>query len=1334
MASRSASLDSEHGRRLVLGVIWMVAVLVVAVPVYGDDWQVEADGDRDREIVERYRTMLEEDPSREMPLERLLGHVGRGQGLEDLIAVYRQRVDDRPEAVNLRLVLGHLKRSRGDYEEAYQHYDRAVELDRDEPTAWISRGRVRLQTGDRRGAMEDFEEGLERETDRQRRRELTRQLGELSFSQREFDRGKEFFERLIDADRRDEHLRMEYIQLLVQYRQLDEAIEQYQAVRPLVAGDPRRKATLLRDKADVYEMMGDHREAVATYEEARELVRSDSWLAREVRDRIVDVHRQAGRLDEFLDEYGDRWRRGTQEQRMAVADVYAEIGRLEEAMEQYQRLIQRGGAAVEPREKLIRVYERLGREEAIPDVYRELIAVVPGDESYGFELAEYYIRSGDREAARDVLDEIRRRFSGDSYVLFDLADQYAQWNFDEPARQVYETVLDRETDDDAVLVDVGDYYFDRGQRRRATEIWAKLPDSQLGRREGTRRWGQLLIERGLLDRGIDVYEELLDEEPDDERLLRSMARALERADRWHEALERWKRLVDETDSEQRRREARARIVELHDRTQELAARMRGWSETFDDEAADEEAIVEAGFYLAEARLHRGDFHGAGEVLTRLEERDELSDARRAIVLRILEQTHVRSGDYREAMETVERMVELRPDDRKELLDRQSDYALQLRADDEAIDYATRALEMNPDNPGAHRRLGDIHRDIGDLEAAVRHYRTVTDIDPRDHDTMLQLGRLLAEHGEDAEANDVLMEVVENATETQVVRDAGEAMLEDADRRDRLAALEARWAPLAFRMPIRQIHADLLFDLYDRMAGPLLLTAYHGGDTDRRQAADRLRELGGRATTLLVEQLRHDAVGPRARALRMIAEMEVAVADTQIGRMIEGEDDEGLRNAAIVTAARIGEEAVVEALTERLDDGSSAVRHLAIWALGFVDTDEARDSLRRVAADDADEMGAQLALLGLIGLEDAPPAEIVVDRLRALAADPAGIERRAAALTLAAAQQIVADGEKEQLRTPLVELARDRRDRVGTWAARVLGTFDDPEAAEVLWELALSDDPTRVRRGETGLVQMLDVAPPVERDWRRDLRFFDWSNGQFDAVPLLVASVRDWSEARPRPADDAWSPAVEQGLVGFVDREDIEARIIAAADRMEDAGRRGSSGRLWNRERSMQFAEAVDAAAPDAALTDDSRGLLAMIQGDTAAMLEQGVDGDDATLRQALRGLSVVGDDDVDAELISGVFVEGLERGDPGLRRLALETLAGSSTAISSGERLAERIVELLDDDDPGVRMAAVRVAGNLELEAAVDRLREIESEAKPALRRAVRQALRSLDIQDTDRR
>ena len=62
------------------------------------EWSVEGGSDRKREIVRRYKRLLEKNPTEGVIFEKLVEYVGDSGGVERLVAQYRRKVEANPES------------------------------------------------------------------------------------------------------------------------------------------------------------------------------------------------------------------------------------------------------------------------------------------------------------------------------------------------------------------------------------------------------------------------------------------------------------------------------------------------------------------------------------------------------------------------------------------------------------------------------------------------------------------------------------------------------------------------------------------------------------------------------------------------------------------------------------------------------------------------------------------------------------------------------------------------------------------------------------------------------------------------------------------------------------------------------------------------------------------------------------------------------------------------------------------------------------------------------------------------------------------------------------
>ena len=96
----------------------LVVCLVALAPQFSSytsaqNWSTEESGARQREIVRRYRSLLERRPIEGVIFERLVEEVGSGRGFEALVTLYEGLVQDDEQSFAYRLILGHLYKRSG---------------------------------------------------------------------------------------------------------------------------------------------------------------------------------------------------------------------------------------------------------------------------------------------------------------------------------------------------------------------------------------------------------------------------------------------------------------------------------------------------------------------------------------------------------------------------------------------------------------------------------------------------------------------------------------------------------------------------------------------------------------------------------------------------------------------------------------------------------------------------------------------------------------------------------------------------------------------------------------------------------------------------------------------------------------------------------------------------------------------------------------------------------------------------------------------------------------------------------------------------------------------
>jgi cellulose synthase operon protein C len=409
-----------------------------------------------------------------------------------------------------------------------------------------------------------------------------------------------------------------------------------------------------------------------------------------------------------------------------------------------------------------------------------------------------------------------------------------------------------------------------------------------------------------------------------------------------------------------------------------------------------------------------------------------------------------------------------------------------------------------------------------------------------------------------------------------------------------------------------------------------------------------------------------------------------------------EPGSSLRAMAIGAVARIGDERASQILIGALDADEPELRDLATWALGFTGGDDATAALIDLLKDGESWSQQALAAVGLgrIGGE------------RAEAALDAVIEEHAASgsssVDLEAVVWALGRLESERSVDELATVLRRAPPELRGMAAWSLSRVGSEEAVEALVDAYWSEDTSLRQVAARGLVQ-LAAGPDGElntaREVAHDLQFVDEHRHDM-RVSALISSLRE--EAL----------ALEVGMeAGFIsNHRDVLAR--AGAEKLDS----GSA-----RERRIVLRDLADMATGSGfgVLSPtgerDHEAVSRVVKALVEELRELAGSEDRRLLRPAATLLGVLGDaKDYDR------LRELVEHDDPGVREAATSAL-GHMTASAD---VVQTVQGRLADSSFGVRAAAASSLGELlgADDPGAERATELLVEALDDDYRAVREA------------
>ncbi len=985
-------------------------------------------------MIARYRRVLDAEPTAAFALQRLFDLAReRDGGLDGLVAA----IAAEPPGYASRMLLGALARAQGRGADAQRLYREAGALrpEAHEPLAALA-ALVRAD-GDAQAARALYREALARARTDAARQELVRESATLAMDSGDFEAARADYDALVPTRGASVFLSTEYARALAARGEHSRAAAELERVRGRLRGDGRVLGPILRDLGRAYRDAGDPERALAILNDALRSTR-EGGLRRELFELLTDTYRRAGRLPELAETLRADARTDAIAARAAIED---ELGHDAEALVAYRRVLGANPRDVDTRLRVVQVLSRSGQLDAVIAEYRALLRAVPGEPRFVVELAQLLVQQGRRDEARRLAAETSRRHPREARVHRALAELYARWREDALAAAEVALLARLEPNDPTHLVALGTQQLEAGDADAARATWRRIltvePDSV--RAHAT--LGGLYADHDFLPDAASAYEESLRLAPTDIDALRGLAGVRERLGESARAAELWERVLAASPDRAERREARQRIVAAWGRTRELPRRLAELERAFRAEPPD----LEAGRFLAEAWLRATPTRNADaerilERLVALAPGDVES-------LVALERLRAARGDLAGALAVLERLVEADARRAAAYLQRMAEHALALYRDDEAIAYARRAAERNPDDAAGHRRLGDLFRARQDPTHAVAAYRRAIELDARLFPTYFELAELHLAAGRPAEADALYRRVLRASPDDELVARAARASIQIHLGAGTLESLEHELLALALASPQRPVLRRLVVELYQALVEPLAVAARRPGPA-AEAARTALERIGARALKPLLEALADADPTQRGAAVTLLAETRNPNALGPLLALAESEADIALRARALVAVGALGPVAVGAAsrLAAIAGGPEARLRDAAAWALASTAT-RAQSGLLRGLTSHGDPAVRAFAVIGLGVARDGESR----DGLEALLArDPSLDVKAAAAWSLGrlARPESVA---------PLVAALQSPAGLVARSAAVALGGLREPRAQAALAQALFGAD-------------------------------------------------------------------------------------------------------------------------------------------------------------------------------------------------------------------------------------------------------------------------------------
>src|SRR4051812_28517086 len=358
---------------LFLVVLSLSQATIAAQPSAESDAEVA----RERQIVERFLTVLERNPRRGTALDKIYGFHIENASIEEFVKGLRERLEKKPEDGTGWMVLGLVESQRGRDASAVEALSKAKELRASDPLAGYYLGQSLVLVGQPEKAAAAFEEAIERKPAQADLLEIFQALGRVHQRSARTKEALEVWTRLEKLFPGDARVQEQIALTLVEEGQSAEALPRYEALAKTTTDDYRRTVYRM-EAAELKVKLSQAKEGIADLEQLLAKLNPESWLFREVRRKIEDVFLKTDDQDGLAKYYASWLEKNNEDiEAMArLARVLARQARVPEAQEWLNKALKLAPSRKELRLAFI---EQLVDDQRFADAIQQYVELDKAD-------------------------------------------------------------------------------------------------------------------------------------------------------------------------------------------------------------------------------------------------------------------------------------------------------------------------------------------------------------------------------------------------------------------------------------------------------------------------------------------------------------------------------------------------------------------------------------------------------------------------------------------------------------------------------------------------------------------------------------------------------------------------------------------------------------------------------------------------------------------------------------------------------------------------------------------------------------------------------------------
>lgn len=697
---------------------------------------------RQRQIVDRFVTVLEKNPRRGTALDKVYGfHIENGS-IEPFVKQLRDRVAAKSDDGAGWMILGLIESQRGRDAAAVEALTKAKELRKTDPLAAYYLGQSLVLIGQPDQAVAAFEEAIERKPAQVELLEIFQALGRVHQRAQRADAALAVWSRLEKLFPNDPRVQEQIALTLVEEGQIAQALPRYESLAKSTTDDYRR-TTYRLEAADLKVKLNRATEGIADLEVLIAKLNPESWLFREVRRKIEEVFLRTDDQD-GLAKYYTKWLEKNSEDVEAMARLARVLARQARVPEAQQWLEKALKLAPSRKELRLAFIDQLVDDRRFAEAVQQYVALDksdPNNPDYLRDWGKVLLRDTARpkEERKTEAEKVWRRLvvarPNDPLIATQAADLFRHADMPEAALELYQKAVELAPTSPQYREYLGEFYHILKRPDDALATWKKMAEG--GQRTATNvaRLAEVYAQFGYAPQALQEIAAACELDPKDFSLQLKAAELQARSEAYEPGLASLARAEKLAQNDEEREAVLAQQIKIYS----LQDKLVSLAEELQRKTTTANATHNDWFLLARYRESLHEYPQAAQAIAAALKLEPNHIRSLASAARIAEQ----AGDLQKAAELNRKLAVVDRRSRTEYLQHVATLETQLGRIDEALAAGRELIAAAPGNVETYQFFSDLCFRLNRSEDGLAALRRATRVNPNEPALLISLANALA---------------------------------------------------------------------------------------------------------------------------------------------------------------------------------------------------------------------------------------------------------------------------------------------------------------------------------------------------------------------------------------------------------------------------------------------------------------------------------------------------------------------------------------------------------------------------------------------------------------